>query len=198
MSFLSGLGHTLKKGVGALGDVAKFAAPIAGMIPGIGTIGGAALGALGTGASEFGHGQKFNLGDIIKHGAMGAAGGLAGKAFSGAGGAGGIGGKLGSLFGGGGGLGSLLGGGGGSGQGGGFNLGKLGQLGLAGLDTAQSAQQQAQAEKLRQSALGTVQGQQGDRDAARKQLMGRLGQVPQKQNLGSLFAGSQNPLQRAA
>lgn len=190
MSIFSAIGDALKGGLGVVGDIAKTAAPVLGFIPGVGTIAGGAIGGLGSLASDIGHGRSLNLGGALGSGLKGALGGLAGGALRGAGG-------LGSLFGGGGGgaLGSLFGGGGGQGgqqqgQGGGPNWAQLAQLGLAGANTVQGAQQQAKAQALRDQLLNLTNSQQGDRDIARKQLMGRLGQVNKRPDLGSLFAGA--------
>lgn len=91
MSIFGGIGKAIKKGVGFVGDVAKKAAPFAGLIPGVGTLAGGAMGVLGSAGSDFGHGKKFDLGGALKSGAMGAASGfggsklLGGKGFMGIG-----------------------------------------------------------------------------------------------------------------
>lgn len=67
MSWLSSIGHTL-------GSVAKKAAPLVGMIPGVGTLAGGAIGGLGGLLAPGG-----NIGEALKGGAMGAASGFVGK-----------------------------------------------------------------------------------------------------------------------
>lgn len=79
MSIFSGIGKAIKKGVGFVGDVAKKAAPFAGLIPGVGTLAGAGLGALGSAGSDFGHSRKFDLGGALKSGALGGLSGFAGS-----------------------------------------------------------------------------------------------------------------------
>lgn len=86
-----GVFGVLRKGLGVLGDVAKAGAPLVGFIPGVGTLAGAGLGALGSVASDVGHSRSVNLGGALRSGALGAAGGLVGGALRGAKAAGGIG-----------------------------------------------------------------------------------------------------------
>lgn len=75
-----GLFKKLKKGIKKLGKLASKAAPILGMVPGVGTLAAAGLGGLG--ALAAGKGLK----GALKSGLMGAAGGLAGQALGGMGG----------------------------------------------------------------------------------------------------------------
>lgn len=68
----------LSSGLHAVGGLAEKAAPFVGMIPGIGTLAGGAIGGLGALA----HGD--GLGGALKYGAEGAAGGLGGGLLKGA------------------------------------------------------------------------------------------------------------------
>lgn len=68
----------LSSGLHAVGGLAEKAAPFVGMIPGIGTLAGGAIGGLGALA----HGD--GLGGALKYGAMGAAGGIGGGLLKGA------------------------------------------------------------------------------------------------------------------
>lgn len=74
MSFLGNVGNALKKGVQDIGGVAKKAAPFVSMIPGVGPLAGAGIGALG-GALEEGGGLHSALQGAVG----GGAGGLLGK-----------------------------------------------------------------------------------------------------------------------
>lgn len=68
------------KGVAKLvGGAAKIAAPALGLIPGVGTLAGGAIGGLGSVASDIGSGKKISLGNALKSGAAGATSGLLGK-----------------------------------------------------------------------------------------------------------------------
>lgn len=84
MSWLSG-------GLHAIGGLAEKAAPFVGMIPGVGTIAGGAIGGLGALA----HGD--GLSGALKYGAEGAAGGFGGGLLKGATGGGGVMSTLGGL-----------------------------------------------------------------------------------------------------
>jgi hypothetical protein len=75
----------LSSGLRKVGGVAKKAAPLAGLIPGVGTVAGGLIGGLGSLASG------DNIGEALKYGAKGAVGGYLGNA------AGGLGGILGGL-----------------------------------------------------------------------------------------------------
>lgn len=79
MGIFKTIGKGLRKGIGFVGDVAKTAAPFAGLIPGAGTLVGAGLGLAGSAGSDFGHKRKFSVGNALKSGAMGAASGFAGS-----------------------------------------------------------------------------------------------------------------------
>jgi hypothetical protein len=72
MSFLGSIGNAIKGGVKDIGGLAEKAAPFAGMIPGVGTLAGGALGGLGALA----HGDGF--GGALKYGAEGALSGYGG------------------------------------------------------------------------------------------------------------------------
>lgn len=68
----------LSSGLHAVGGLAEKAAPFVGMIPGIGTLAGGAIGGLGALA----HGD--GIGGALKYGAEGAAGGIGGGLLKGA------------------------------------------------------------------------------------------------------------------
>src|SRR5712664_1171820 len=132
------------------------------------------------------------LGTIDKAAAAAALGGAGGAALGavGAGAAAGAGGG-GATAGGGSGLGSLLGGGSTLDK-----IGRVAKLGLSALGTIQGAKKYGEAGRLTQEQLAQARAQQTDRDKLRQRLMGRLGTIPGRPNLGSLFAGSQNPFAR--
>lgn len=88
MGFFGSLSKIAKGGLGVVGDIAKTAAPVAGLIPGVGTLAAAGLGGVGSVASDVGHGRKVSLGNALKSGASGALGGIAGKSIGGLGGLG--------------------------------------------------------------------------------------------------------------
>lgn len=77
MSFLGKIGGALKHGVHELGGLAEKAAPVVGMIPGVGTLAGGAIGGLG--ALAHGDGLK----GMLKSGAMGALSGYGGGLLKG-------------------------------------------------------------------------------------------------------------------
>jgi len=77
MGLFKKIGKALKKGVKAVGKVASKAAPLIAMVPGVGTLGGAALGAGGALLSG------SNVGTALKRGALGAAGGIGGNLLRG-------------------------------------------------------------------------------------------------------------------
>lgn len=83
MSFLGKIGKGLKSVAGFVGKVGSVAAPLVGNIPGVGTALATGIGA-GSGLLKGVGAGKVKLSDILKGGAMGAAGSLASKAFSGA------------------------------------------------------------------------------------------------------------------
>jgi hypothetical protein len=72
-SIFKKIGKAIKKGVHDVGGFAEKAAPYVGMIPGVGTIAGGAIGGLGALA----HGD--GLSGALKYGAMGAASGFGGS-----------------------------------------------------------------------------------------------------------------------
>ncbi len=133
MGFFKKLKKKVKKVARGVGNIAQAAAPFVGMIPGVGTVAAAALGAGGSLLSG------DSLRTAIGSGIAGGLGGLAGGALGGggllgglmggagptgaasAGGAGGLGGLLGGLF----------GGGGGTPMGGGIGGGSTGSFGWA-------------------------------------------------------------------
>lgn len=75
MGFWSSIGHGIKQ----VGGLVSKAAPLAGLIPGVGSIAGGVIGAAGEGLQ--GHGIK----GMLKGGAIGATAGMAGKAAAGLG-----------------------------------------------------------------------------------------------------------------
>lgn len=205
--------------VHALGSAMKFAAPFAGLIPGVGLPLGAALGAGGSALGGALHGDKFNLGKTLLAGAAGGAGSylMGGEGFHGIGGAPG---RLGSLFGIGGhnaatagiagtGTQSMPGvagaaatGGGGAGAGGalgtldriGSLAGKYGPMVMGGLGVIGAGKAQSHANALTDQAVqGSMQDWQSRAPvrARAQQLM--LGPMPQAPNLNSSLADYGNP-----
>jgi hypothetical protein len=77
MSIFKKIGKAVKKAGKFVGNVASQAAPLVAMVPGVGTVAGAALGAGGAALAG------KNLKTILTRGALGAAGGLAGGAVRG-------------------------------------------------------------------------------------------------------------------
>lgn len=75
MSFLGGIVHGIGSAVKGVGHLAEKAAPYVGMIPGVGTIAGGAIGGLGGLAAGDG------LSGAVKYGLEGAAGGYGGAAL---------------------------------------------------------------------------------------------------------------------
>lgn len=75
MSFLGSVVHGIGSAVKGVGHLAEKAAPYVGMIPGVGTIAGGAIGGLGGLAAGDG------LSGAVKYGAEGAAGGYGGAAL---------------------------------------------------------------------------------------------------------------------
>lgn len=163
-------------------QVVSRAAPVVGLIPGVGTL---AAGALGAGGALLG---GENIGTALQRGALGAAGGLAGGVLRGAGGVGGVlggagraigsvGGSVGGALGAAGraigGVGGALTGAGGTGGG----LGSLLQTGLGVLGTVQGAQREGQANRLREQSLASLAPSAGP-------------------NLASTFADPGNPYAR--
>jgi hypothetical protein len=55
----------------------------------------------------------------------------------------------------------------------------------------------SEADKLQQERLAQARALQNDRNTLRAKAMLRLGNIPQSPDLGSLFAGSQNPFARS-
>jgi len=114
----------------ALGGIMKTAAPFAGLIPGVGPLAAAGLGAGGNFLGNALQGNKANLGSALLSGASAGAGSALtkGQGFKGFGNLGGQGGtlaKLGTALKKPGLLGSTQ-------PGGGFDLGKIGMVGMAG------------------------------------------------------------------
>ena len=159
----------LKKIVKGVGKVAKKAAPIVVLIPGVGTIPAALLG--GVGGLAAGEGLK----GALTGAAGGAAGGLAGGALRklGAGKA------LGGLFG-----------------GGAPNLGDLAKLGIAGAGVVQSAQQQGKANKLLDQYAQQEAALQAQRAPLQQLFSQGIQKLPtQGPDLGGLFQTA-NPFAR--
>ena len=75
MGFLGKIGHAIGHAVHQVGGLAEKAAPFVGMIPGVGTLAGGAIGSLGALA----HGD--GLGGALKYGAEGALSGVGGGAM---------------------------------------------------------------------------------------------------------------------
>jgi hypothetical protein len=216
-----GLLGGLKKVGKVVGGVAKRAAPIAAMIPGVGTVAGAAIGGLGSRAS--GDNLKTAIGYGIKGalpGALGKLGGLGGvlgglkriggggapsldvgdlsKVIGNSGMPGGAAPGLGSSGKGGvlGSLGSIIGGAGGLGGILGGGLKKIGGVDglLGGAATGYGAYQMKQAGDMRNKALKMVEQDYASRAPLRSQgLAGMLNE--QRPDLSSTFA-SNNPFSR--
>ena len=161
MGMFKKLKKKVKKAVKKVGNLAQDVAPFAGLIPGVGTVAGAALGAGGSLLS----GDKFST--ALKSGVMGGVGGYLGGqvgglpgiigGFTGAGGGLanlGAGGALNGLINGTGGLGGLAGAAGGAGGGSNALLGSLLNLG-GGIYGAHTAGQAADAQSdAAREALG--------------------------------------------
>lgn len=199
---MSLLGGALKK----IGGVAKKIAPFAGLIPGVGTLAGAAIGGLGSLASG------DNIGQALKYGAMGALSGYGGSKLLGGKGLLGVPGalkKVGVGDGSAGGLvksagGSLLGIGkpgfgalgslGGALTGGG-GLGGLVDTGLGAASIAGGISASNRAEDLRKKALALSEGSWNDRANLRKlAIQGLESNTPQ--DLSSIFRNDANPFMR--
>lgn len=209
MSFLGSIGHGLKKIGHAVGGVAEKAAPFVGLIPGVGTLAGGAIGGLGALA----HGD--GLGGALKYGALGATSGLANSKLLGGGGLKAIGSKLGigghsgggydinnpadNIF-----AGSASGGGGGGllSSLGGIGSGLLGGLKKVGIDNilgggalGYGAYQQKQAGDMRDKALKLITDDYATRAPLRTQgLQGMLNETPP--DLSSIYSDPQNPFSR--
>ena len=188
------------------GDLLRYGAPIAGAaIPGLGVLGGAALGAGGNAAGQLL--KKGNV-NVVEAGLGGLASG-AGQHFvhgaklpwGGGAGAGAAGtgtqsmpGVMGAAGGGGGG-GGLLGGGGilGTGIDGG-DIAKYGPLVLGGLGAYGAYQDQKKANELRERAMRLAENDWGSRDPLRQRVLGMAAQPePQREDLSGLFADPGNP-----
>lgn len=200
----------LSKGLKKVGGLAEKAAPVVGLIPGVGTLAGGAIGGLGALA----HGD--GLRGALKYGAMGAASGLAGSKLLGGKGILGVPGALKKVIGSGGhpevvGLGpggvpminqtagkSGLGGLGGIAGLLGSGFKKIGGVdGLLGAGAlGYGAYQQKQAGDYRNKALKMIEQDYASREPLRKMgLAGMLNETPP--DLSGVFQ-SQNPLRRVA
>ena len=161
------------KGLGAIGDIAKKAAPIVGLVPGVGTLAAAGLGAVGGGLGTLNDpGANFGnfLGNTAGGAAGGALGGLAGGALGGIGGLGG-GGTLGTI-------------------------GNIAQIGSAALGTIQGARQQGQANELQRRAIAQAEADFASRQPFRDRLSASFDNPAQRQDLGDIF-GTENPFSRS-
>ncbi len=198
-SFLSKVGHVV-------GGALKIAAPIAGaLIPGVGTLGAAAIGALGNTAGRALHGDRFNLGSAIGAGTLAAGGnkllgnGLGSVPATSGGvlptGPGGLGGDAvsrGVNAGGGG----LLGGGGVLGTG--FSARDAIGAGLGVAGAFQNASQQSHANDLQNKAMRYAEQDWAARGPLRTQATQRmLAPLPKAEDQSALFAANQvNPFAR--
>ena len=153
-----------------LGGLLKVAAPFASLIPGVGIPLGMALGAGGHFLGSELSGQGADLGGSLLAGGEAGLGGVAKGALSGSGS---------------GGLGSLTGKGG---------LGNILQLGTAALGSLQGAKSLDQQQALQQQQIAQANAEQGNRNLLQNQAVrGLAAPPPTAPNLGSLYAGSQNP-----
>jgi len=184
---------------GDMGDLSARAAPIAALVPGIGPVVAAGMGAVGGVMGELNDEDGFNFGQGLKTGALSAVGSLGvGKLGSMVKGAGGLQGVMraapvSKLLGGGGAGGMSLPGGaaaGAGGGGGGFSLGGLarGALGfakdnpelvMAGAGMVQNARRQAGADGLRAEALDGVRARANEMAPLRAAAVQRLLAMPQ-------------------
>ena len=162
--------------LGTIGDVGKFAAPLAGLIPGVGIPLAAGLGA---GAGALGklndEDKSFGsvLGSMAGGAAMGGLGGLGGKALEGAG----AGSRLANL-------GSLIS----------KNPMQAAQLGGAGLSAIQGSRQQAKVNKLIEEELARQKALDEQKMPYQQMLMKRMEEmIGQRPDMAAIFAGSQNP-----
>ena len=168
--------------LGGIGDVGKYAAPFAGLIPGVGIplaaglgAGSAALGKLNDEDRSF----QSILGSAAGGAAAGGLGALGGQALEGAG----TGSRLGNL-------GSLIK----------DNPMKAAQLGGAGLSAIQGSRQQAEVNKLIKEEIERQKAEQARRmpyqEMLREQMTNALGSIGERPNLGSLYGNSSNPFSR--
>lgn len=187
-----GIGKGLGKGLGAVGDVAKRAAPLTAFIPGVGPLAAAGIGAAGglLGNLNDKDGFKGALGDTITGGLVGGLGNLGIRKLRGGG--------LGGLLGGGGGrgpMGGLLGG-----PGGGRKLDALDIAALLGGGAAaiSAGKKQGEANKLLKEAAARNEADLQSRAQFKDALLQRLGQPASKADLGAAFADPTNPFATAA
>jgi len=187
---------TLEKVVGGIGDVVKFAAPLATLIPGVGPLAAAGIGAAGglLGNLNDDDGFRGALGDILLGGLAGGAGGFALE-------------KVPALLQG---AGSLFAGGAGAAAdaaGGGINLGNVlksagrflldnPELILGGVSAIAGAREHGKAAEALQRAIDFAMRDAEERRALRGAVLERLmGPGPQRRDLSEVFA-SPNPYAR--
>lgn len=185
----------LSRGLKAVGKVAKKVAPVLGLIPGVGTLGAAAIGGLGGLAS--GGGLKGALQGAVRGGAGGLAGKLAGGIVPG-----GVGGLINRIVPGGvgglvtGAVNKLGGAGAAAPAGGGTSGGVGGLIDLAGQGLAmyQGAQDTEQAARLRNEAANTARGAYASMAPVRQAAVGALlAPEPTRQDLSARYANPMNP-----
>lgn len=186
----------LKKIVGGIGDVVKKAAPLAALIPGVGPVAAAAIGAAGglLGNLNDDDGFRGALGDVLLGGLAGGAGGLALE-------------KVPALLQG---AGSLFAGGAGAAAdaaGGGINVGNVlsragrflldnPELILGGVSAIAGARQHGKATEAMQRAIDFAMRDAEERRALRGAALERLmGPGPARRDLSEVFA-SPNPYAR--
>lgn len=198
-----GIVKGLKGGAKFIGGAAKKAAPIVGLIPGVGTVAGGLIGAGGSLLSDVGSGRRISLGQALKSGATGALSGLAGAKLLGGKGLPGLLSRAKGFLGGGGAprtdtgvspsvvdeAGNVIraagGGGVGTAGGGGGILGRIKDF---------ITSNPARAASLGIAGAGLISGarREGEADSLLKAARARLAE-PEAEDLSGLFAGSGNP-----
>jgi len=172
--FLGGL-------VKGIGKVAQVAAPIVGMVPGVGAPLAAGIGVAGGLLSGGG------LKGALKGAAGGALGGLSGKLFGAVSGLGGAAG--GAAGGGGGGLGGLI-------KGVGGFLGKNAPTILGGIGAIQNARDRTRQQDIINRQLGQNDAALARRRMLEERVIQGIGQQPDRPDLSSIFADPSNPFAR--
>lgn len=188
-----------------IGKILKVAAPIAGaLIPGVGWLGAAAIGAGGNAAGQYAATGKIDPKGALVSGGLAAAGNKAlgnglGSGSTGTLGAAGVGGAS-SLPGDA--SGAMPSSGGSSGLNlGGLNLGAkdIATLGLGALGAVDAAHQSAEADKLRARGLQYATDDYNQRAPIRTAALGQaLAPLPQQKDLSQTLVNRANPYSRAA
>lgn len=179
----------LKKGLGAIGDVAKFAAPALNFIPGVGTLAAAGIGAAGGMLGQLNN-ENPSWKSGLKEGAISGIGtygfGKGMDAYNAANPGGSL---LGQIGGGVRGVGGLLGGGGQGGQGG---INWPGML-MGGVDTFMNAKDATRNRGLEDEQINWARDSQARQRALEDQILGSLNKPLNVPDLNNVFADPSNP-----